>query len=673
MQLESQVSTLECLLREPATRLCPALGAAATDSSLALLSGLQAARLALGVNSPADIGLAAQLDAATQQLLDALQQGLAPLTPVPPPTHPSASSRGVDSGVDIDCGTRSLELVQLVQRLGFSTQDWQATQVDLAQRTAAALQQPPGSASADANTCLPLDRLLRAAVHTPAWHACGGQPSELHGAVQQLLGALRQQAPACCAAALGGSQQPTHRGKAQQPAQQDPQHAQQAAQLELSEDGWAAYWMLEPLVGMLACHALGALAASLPPVPGCWGSTHTLTQQAGLLFAASLQRQAQPAVPASPLPALQALQQTLAEVLQESSALVPAEMPSMESGARQPGQRQQQGREQPARDVASVLQQQPRWAATAGAAAEHPALHLAIRQTLHSWLAASGNPAVWRLLLLYLQAACGRAGCCSADGLAGPAGPTGSRAQHAQRGPGCLPHRQLPAHLAVLHPPALAHVASLLLLEPPSEAALERGVAGLQAFLQQPSTGDEQGQHGMNCGPLPAGLPGSAEQQGCLAQRQLAQRQRLADERLAAARRQEAAWQLQLDAPGWALYCLRRVPLLRLLTLVEETELMSVAASQGGAGEGAGCPRPAGPAAHVCDEGATASEGTSAAAAAAAYISLLAWPGEPHRRRVLRDALCLQLGDVDLPAVRPWLDMLLRWQRMLEGWRPVAV
>ena len=124
--------------------------------------------------------------------------------------------------------------------LGCSPADWRAAQVDLARRTAVALQPLPAAATATpcaataaATTpqppaAAPLDGLLLAAVNTPTWHPGSLEASALHNAVEQLLWVLRQ-FPA--AMALAPPNQP-----------------------QLSDEGWAAYWMLEPRVsGAWAC------------------------------------------------------------------------------------------------------------------------------------------------------------------------------------------------------------------------------------------------------------------------------------------------------------------------------------------------------------------------------------------------------------------------------------
>lgn len=192
--------------------------------------------------------------------------------------------------------------------------------------------------------------------------------------------------------------------------------------------------------------------------------------------------------------------------------------------------------------------------------------------------------------------------------------------------------------------------------------------------MQQPPAGDELGQHGMQGGSQPVGTHEAAAQQGSLVGDLLEKQQQLAARQRAEQQRQEAAWQLQLDAPDWALFCLRRLPLQQLAAAAEQpVQVANPAPASPGEGEddneqlrsqaASGAER-----AHA--HGAPTS--TAAVAAAAAYISLLAWPGDPSCRQVLQEALGLQLEGVSLPAIQPWLEALLRWQRMLAGWYPSA-
>ena len=262
-----------------------------------------------------------------------------------------------------------------------------------------------------------------------------------------------------------------------------------------------------------------------------------------------------------------------------------------------------------------LLAQQPHWAATAAAAAAHPALHLAIRQTLHEWLAASGNPAVWRLLLLYMQAARGT----HQQGVQ-------QQQQHGaqrmlQQGQG-----QLPRQLRLLYPAVLAGVTEMLLMERPSEAGLQRAVDELHAYM---------------CGSPP---PATAAAAAAVAGMRPAPAEQLQP---SASERPQQVWHLLLDAPPWMLFCLQRLPLQRLLELA--------AAAEEAGFDGSTQP------------GEAAADGGAAQAAAAEYAALLLWPGEPRRRQAVVEALLLQLGDVDLPAMRPWLEMMQAWQRLLQA------
>lgn len=268
-----------------------------------------------------------------------------------------------------------------------------------------------------------------------------------------------------------------------------------------------------------------------------------------------------------------------------------------------------------------MLARQPHWAATAAAAARHPALHLAMRQTLHGWLAASGSPVAWRLLLLLLRAA------------------AGARGQQLER------DGQLPAELRVLYPADLVPAAALLHTQPPSAAGLDQAVALLRAYIAAASGApsdsglplaqrQQQQQDGSDAQPVHAWDHASCEQQ----------RQRLA----AGRQRQAQAWQLVLDAPAWVLFCLQQLPLQQLL------EAGTAADDAGSMGPASPSPAPA-PAGH---------RQAGASAAAADFVGLLLWPGQARQWQVLREVLALELANVDLPAILPWLQS---WQRVLQG------
>lgn len=255
-QIEARVGALCSLMQQTATRLCPTVAAAATGAALSLLSGLQAARLRLPTSAPAT----AALERSTQQLLQVLQEGLAPPTPALLPLGAPAAAAAQPA---TDGGTRRAELASLVRGLGFNSHDWQAAQSELSQRMAAALgaaplgAAPPGSgtrgstaaggAAAEAavgNAALlelqasaaPLDGLLQTAVYVPAWQPGSGEPTLLHNTVTELLWVLRQ---------------------FPSPADLPPKQ-----QLQLSPQGWAAYWVLEPQVGSAhACRLWGCDAS----------------------------------------------------------------------------------------------------------------------------------------------------------------------------------------------------------------------------------------------------------------------------------------------------------------------------------------------------------------------------------------------------------------------------
>lgn len=146
---------------------------------------------------------------------------------------------------------------------------------------------------------------------------------------------------------------------------------------------------------------------------------------------------------------LQALHQTINEVLQAAT--------------RQEGSAEELGQEDGAAawtNMRQLVGSRRRWAACLAAAARHPALHLAARQVLHRWLADSGHPAVWRLLLLHLHAA---------------------RAVQAEQ---LAAQQRLPPQLAVLYPAGLAAAATLLHAGAPCDEGLDQVLAHLQLYVQ---------------------------------------------------------------------------------------------------------------------------------------------------------------------------------------------
>lgn len=314
-------------------------------------------------------------------------------------------------------------------------------------------------------------------------------------------------------------------------------------------------------------------------------------------------------------PALQALQQALAEILEAATA-------QPQEGTQRAGEEQRGGDSRPTQACLAapelLLARQAHWAATAAAAARHPALHLLVRRTLHAWFAASGNSAAWRLLLHYVHAA---------------------RSAHAP----LLRQGHLPADLRLLYPPGLRGVAALLHTQRPSDAGLTQAVAQLHSYVD-----------------------GSAAAAAAAAEGAAAAAASPWEQAAATAERQQQAWQLLLDAPAWLLFCLLQLPLQQLLAL---------AVQQAQQPRQPGSPAmPPSPAAgdhplpeQIQGEALPLSSRDAASPAAAQYAALVLWAGEPGCQQVLREALQLQLGDVDLAALRPWLQMLRRWQPLLQA------
>jgi hypothetical protein len=205
------------LLEQVATHLCPSVARAATDAALALLSALKATQLRLPLHTCE--AAISRLQCSSQRLFVALQQGLAPAAPDSAPFRPVSPQTRRPRTSSSCCTSRHQQLAKLIGRLGFSAQDWHDAEANLTLRTAQALAPIRGSGSGPASAHQsPLDRLLLAAVSLPTWQAGSVEPSPLHATLRQLLSLL-------------GSL---------------PESPMEAAALGLSEQGWAACWMLEP-------------------------------------------------------------------------------------------------------------------------------------------------------------------------------------------------------------------------------------------------------------------------------------------------------------------------------------------------------------------------------------------------------------------------------------------
>lgn len=232
-QVEGRVAALCDLLHARSARLCPAAAAAAADATLALLSGLQAARQRL---PPGDAATAAALERSQQRLLQVMQHSLAkaPSTPPPAAEQPAGGGPAKASGA---ASQPRAEIATLVYSMGFAPSDLRAAQAALEQRTARTLQpwrgDHPGSGAASAAEppaaqppASPLEALLLQAVSTPALQPGSSTPGPLHVAAAELLWLSRR-----------------FPSPAELPSHQRPQ---------LSAEGWAAYWMLEPQARVVA-------------------------------------------------------------------------------------------------------------------------------------------------------------------------------------------------------------------------------------------------------------------------------------------------------------------------------------------------------------------------------------------------------------------------------------
>lgn len=228
-QVEGRVAALCDLMHASSARLCPAAAAAAADAALALISGLQAARQRLPPPNGQSAAAAAALERSQQRLLQVMQSSLAtaPGTPPPAAEQPAAGSLAKASAA---ASQPRAELAALVGSMGFAPSDLRAAQAALEQRTARALQPGGADAAADATTAppaSPLEALLRQAVSMPALQPGSSTPGPLHAAAAELVWASRRF--------------PSPAGL---PLHQRPQ---------LSAEGWAAYWMLEPQARVVGC------------------------------------------------------------------------------------------------------------------------------------------------------------------------------------------------------------------------------------------------------------------------------------------------------------------------------------------------------------------------------------------------------------------------------------
>ena len=257
----------------------------------------------------------------------------------------------------------------------------------------------------------------------------------------------------------------------------------------------------------------------------------------------------------------------------------------------------------PGQSLEGLLPQQPHWAALLPAVCRQPVLHLAARQALHEWLAASGSLAAWDLLALLVQRVKGA-----------------SRQELLQGGP-------LPPELRVLYCPTLWPLAALLHCEAPSPGGLVR-VSGLlhQAAVQRGQAGCVEG--GWAC---------------C-----------------------REIWQLLLDCPAWlclAVQCSRVEAALARCCRKDSPGAIGLEAPQGGGpptaaaaegGEGSA-------------EAAAAPPTGTAEVAAAQLLAWAMWPHGPAQRHALVAVLAGEQGggaqgDVVPGQVAPWLEQLWRWE-----------
>ncbi|GAB4815768.1 hypothetical protein N2152v2_002814 [Parachlorella kessleri] len=300
---------------------------------------------------------------------------------------------------------------------------------------------------------------------------------------------------------------------------------------------------------------------------------------------------------------------------------------------------------------AEVLRHRAHLQAAVSACAAHPALHLVARQALHAWLAESGNPAVWQLLVLLRHraasvaapAAAGqKGGICNvsmADGVpVGGAAAAKERAEATEAATGAQEGGELrpgntvtlgtgegdlvlPLALRVLYPAGPARdLSTLLHTTPPSPEGLRQAAALLQA-THYPCTAI-QPQPGATTTAATARLDVTSDYasqgQGHNISQQL--------------------WEALLDYPHWLGFALQQLPLLQPEALL---------------GEDAAIP--------------AASASANMREAAAVYLSWLMWPQDWRRRLVLYQGLAEQHAEVDQAVIEPWLQTLSEWQRMWHG------
>ena len=271
------------------------------------------------------------------------------------------------------------------------------------------------------------------------------------------------------------------------------------------------------------------------------------------------------------------------------------------------------------------------------------------RQALHAWLAETGNPAVWQLLVLLRHQAGSeashsakqRGGTAKTVGAVpvGDAAAAGERAEmmeaaaagvgaRGQEDGGVQPGITaplgtgqgdliLPPALRVLYPEGPARdLATLLHTTAPSPEYLRQAAAHLQGGKEactalQPQSGTTT----IAAGPHNDTRDYGGQGHGYHTSQQL--------------------WETLLDYPQWIGFALQQLPLQQLKTALS-----------------------AGPA--VPAESASA----ESAKAAAVYVAWLMWPHDRRRRLALCQLLAGHHEEVGLAVVQPWLQTLDGWQHM---------